>query len=175
LLVFFHGIAVPILTAYYYRYGDRLWNARLYLDDGTESIFPARGAALLLPWNLLPHDVAWLAADVLVFGTLTICLTYWIVGDELKSQLVGREQAAADKLKEADQRSKEADTRSKSAEAREQAARAAERKAEERELMATNREAEAQAHIEAKDIEVDKMSRALARLKQQNKDMRKGR
>ena len=61
------------------------------------------------------------------------------------------------------------------AKAREDAARAAERKAEERERAAARREAEAQAHIEAKDVEVERMSKALTRLKQENRNLRKDR
>ena len=172
LLVFFHGMAIAILAALHYSQGSKLWNARLYLEIGTEYVFPARGASLLLPWNLLPHDVAWLALDALVFGTLTICLTYRIVGDELRGEIAGREQAAADKLREAKEQSTAADCRIREAQAWEQRLKVIESRLAAREFEVVNREAEAQAHVEGKDAEVKKMSGALTRLKKEVKQLR---
>lgn len=85
MLLFFHGMAVAILTAFYYSQGNKLWRTALVFmigfDDegGRVPVYPARGPSLLLPWNLLPQDVAWLALDAIIFGSLTICLAYWSV------------------------------------------------------------------------------------------------
>ena len=170
----FHGMAVAILVAGYYSHGDKLWHAALVvMIGGTVPVYPVRGPSLLLPWNLLPHDVAWLALDALVWGTLVICLTYWLASDEVKKGVAQREKAAADKLLEAAQRSAVAGRRMQEAESWEQAARAAERLAEERELMAARRDEEARAYMASKDEEVGKMSGALTRLKGEAKDLRK--
>ena len=173
LLLFFHGMAVAILAAFYYTRGYRLWNMGLAVKiGGSVHVYPVRGASLLLPWNLLPHDVAWLALDAVVFGTLTICLTYWLTRDELRNEVTGRERLAEDKLQQATQRSAEAEHCIQAAVAQEQAAQVAERLAEDREFAAAQREAEAQAQIEGKDVEVKTMSQALTRLKREAKDMR---
>lgn len=173
LLLMFNGMVIAILTVVYYAQDDKLWEASLYVKVGTEYVFPARGPALLLPWNLLPHDVAWLGADALVFGTLTICLTYWLASDEATKEVAGRERAAADKLKEAVRMGALVERRLQEAKAREQSAQAAERLAEDRELVAAKRDEEAQVHMMDKDVEVTKMSQALTRLKQHNKDLQK--
>ena len=181
LLLIYHVIFLGILAAYYFKFNDRLWNAELFMmtpigdNIVRQPKLIARGAELILPWNLLPHDVILLAAYALVAGTLTICLAYWLVADELRREVAGREQAAAERLEEATRLNAEAEACLRTAKAREDAARAAERKAEERERAAARREAEAQAHIEAKDAEVERMSKALTRLKQQNRDLRKDR
>ena len=180
LLLFFHGMAVAILVAFYYSQGNKLWRTALVImigfDDegGRVPIYPARGASLLLPWNLLPQDVAWLALDAVIFGTLTICLTYWIMGDELRGQIAGREKVAADTLREATERAVAADRRMREAEAWAQRLDDIEARVAAREFEVVNREAEAQAHVEAKDAEVEKMSQALARLKRKNKELRDG-
>lgn len=178
LLVFFHGLAVVFLTALYYIQGHKLWNAALVRivdsNAGPKIVgYPARGASLLLPWHLLPHDVAWLALDALVFGGLTICYTYWLTKGELKKWVDEVEGAAADKLREAEERSAAADQRMRKAQAWEQKLEARESGIAGRESEAARREADARAYVEGKDAEIDKMNVALARLKGEAGDLRK--
>ena len=179
LLLCFHGVVVAILVAFYYKQADILWYSVLHVpvgraEDGTRLYQTlARGPSLLLPWHLLPQDVFWLAVDILIFGTLAICLAYWIVGDELRGQVAGREKAAADTLREAGEQRAAADRRMREAEEWEQRLKVLESRAAAREFEAVNREADAQAHVEAKDAEVKKMSAALTRLKTEAKDLRR--
>ena len=173
LLLVFHGMAIIILAAFYYSQGHKLWHAALVVMIGGKTpVYPVRGPALLLPWNLLPHDVAWLALDALVFGTLTVCVAYWLASDEARKRVAGRERAADVEMQEAQRRAAEAERHMKMAMAREESARAAEQTAVDRDLAAAMREAAAQAHIEGKDVEVKKMSEALTRLKRQSRDLR---
>ena len=178
LLLFFHGMAIALLSAYYYSQGNKLWRSALVVLIGLDengnriALYPVRGASLLLPWHLLPHDVAWLALDALVFGTLTIWLAYRIVGDEVRWQVAGRERAAADKLREATKLDAAAERRMQEAKAWEQRVQAIEARVAAREFEVVNREAEAQAHVEGKDVEVEKMSGALTRLKGEARDLR---
>ena len=178
LLLCFHGAVVAILVAFYYKQAHVVWYAALQVpvgraEDGTRLYQTlARGPSLLLPWHLLPQDVLWLAVDILIFGTLTMCLAYRVVGDELRGQIAGREKAAADKLREAGEQRAAADRRMRDAEGWEQRLKVRESRAAAREFEAVNREADAQAHMEAKDVEVDKMSAALTRLKTEARDLR---
>ena len=79
--------------AYSYKQAGDLWDSVLYLPVGSdaetgEQLYQiiARGPSLLLPWNLLPQHVFWLAVDVLIVGTLAMCLAYAIVRNELRGQ-----------------------------------------------------------------------------------------
>ncbi len=171
LLLFFHGMVITALVAYYYQQAETvLWHSVLYVPvvrnvEG-EWLYQiiARGPSLLLPWNLLPQHVFWLGLDILIFGSLAIWWTCRIMGDELRYQVAGREKAAADKLLEAGEESAVADRRMREAEEREQ-------RLEVRESEAANRELKAQAQVEDKDAEMKKMSVALTRLKKENKDL----
>lgn len=178
LLLCFHGMIVAILVAFYYKQAHVVWYSVLHVpvgraEDGTRLYQTlARGPSLLLPWHLLPQDVFWLALDILIFGTLTMWLTYLIVENELRHQVADREKAAADKLREAGEQSAAADRRMREAEGWEQRLKAREARAAAREFEAVNREADAQAHMDAKDVEVEKMSAALTRLKTDARDLR---
>ena len=178
LLLCSHGMVIAILVAFYYKQGDKLWYSVLQIPvardaDGTRLYQTiARGPSLLLPWHLLPQDVFWLALDILIFGTLTMWLAYWIVENELRQQVAGREKAAADKLREAGEQSAAADRRMREAEGWEQRLKVLESRAAAREFEAVNRELEAQAYIEGKDVEVKKMSGALTRLKTEARYLR---
>ena len=171
LLLFFHGMVITALVAYYYQQAETvLWDSVLYAPvvrnvEG-EWLYQiiARGPSLLLPWNLLPQHVFWLGLDILIFGSLAIWWTCRIMGDELRYQVAGREKAAADKLLEAGEESAVADRRMREVEEREQ-------RLEVRESEAANRELKAQAQIEDKDAEMKKMGVALTRLKKENKDL----
>lgn len=180
LLICSHGLVIAILVAYYYKRSGVLWRSVLYVPVGWdaetgERIYQiiARGPSLLLPWNLLPQDVFWLAVDILVFGTLTMCLAYRIVKDELRGQVAGREKEAVDKLREAEERSAAADRRMREAHEWEQRLKARESRMAERESEVARREADAQAYVEDKDAEMEKMNVALVRLKGESGDLRK--
>lgn len=174
-----YGVVIVVLAAFYYQYGFRLWYAVLRVltrndADGKWAYQNvARGPSLLLPWNLLPQHVFWLALAVLAIGSLTIWWAWRSVGDELRYRLAGREKAAEDKLQEAAQQSAAADSRMREAEAWEQRLKARESQAEARESEVANRELAAQAHTEEKDAEVRKMSVALTRLKTEVTGLRK--
>ena len=178
LLLCSHAMVIAVLAAYYYQQAETaIWHSVLYVpvarDTEGEWLYQiiARGPSLLLPWNLLPQHVLWLALDILIFGSLTMWLAYRIVGEELRNQVAGREKAAADKLQGAVEESAAADRRMREAEAREQRLKVLESRAAARESEAANRELEAQAHVEGKDAEMNKMSVALTRLKRENKDL----
>ena len=181
LLLFFHGMVITALVAYYYQQAETvLWHSVLYAPiirnvEG-EWLYQiiARGPSLLLPWNLLPQHVFWLGLDILVFGSLAIWWTCRIMADELRYQVAGREKAAADKLLEAGEESAVADRRMREVEEREQRLVVRESRAAARESEAANRELEAQAQVEDKDAEMKKMSVALTRLKKENKDLEGG-
>lgn len=180
LLVCSHGLVVAILLAYYYKQAGMLWYSVLYMPAGRdaetgERLYQiiARGPSLLLPWNLLPQDVFWLAVDILVFGTLTMCLAYRSVKDELRGQVAGREKEAADKLREAEERGAAADRRMREAQAWEERLKAIGSRMAARESEVARREADAQAYVEGKDAEMEKMSVALTRLKGESRDLRK--
>ena len=179
LLLFFHGMLVAVLVAYYYQQAETaLWHSVLYVpvarDAEGERLYQiiARGPSLLLPWNLLPQHVFWLGLDILMFGSLAIWWSWRMVGDELRHQVAGREKAAADKLQEAVEQSAAADHCLREAEAWERRLKGRESRVEARESEAANRELQAQAHMEEKDAEVKKMNTALARLKNDNKALR---
>ena len=177
LLLFFHGLAVVFLTVLYYSQGHKLWNAALVriVDGNAErkvGVSLARGASLLLPWHLLPHDVAWLALDALVFGGLTICYTYWLTKGELKKRVDDVEGAAAAKLREATEQDIAVKRRMREAQAWERRLEARESGIAERESEAARREADARAYVEDKDADIDKMNVALARLKREAGDLR---
>lgn len=181
LLLFFHGIAIAVLAALYYMRADAvLWGSILAVpvvkDADGNWIYQhiAGGPFAMLPWNLLPQHVLWLALDVLIVGSLTIWLSWWTVGHELRRQVAGREKAAADKLLEAEEESAAADSHMREAEEREQRLKALEVRLAARESEAANRELEVQAHIEEKDEEVRKMSVALTRLKTEVRKLRGG-
>ena len=174
LLLCSHGLVIAILVAYYYKQAGMLWRSVLYMPIGWdaetgERLYQiiARGPSLLLPWNLLPQDVFWLAVDILVFGTLTMCLAYGSVKDELRGQVAGREKEAADKLREAEERSAAADRRMREAEEWEQRLEVRDSGIAARESEMTRREADAQAYVEDKDAEMEKMNLALERLKRE--------
>jgi len=180
LLLFFHGLAIAILVAFYYMQADAvLWGSVLSVPmiknaDGKwlyQRI--AGGPFAMLPWNLLPQHVLWLGLDVLIAGSLTIWWSWRMVGDELRHQVAGREKAAADKLLAAEEESAAAARRRREAEAWEQRLKESESRVEARESEAANRELQAQAHIEEKDAEVRKMSVALTRLKTEVSELRK--
>ena len=178
LLLCSHAMVITVLAAYYYQQAETaIWHSVLYVpvarDAEGERLYQiiARGPSLLLPWNLLPQHVLWLGLDSLVFGSLTMWLAYRIVGNEVGHQVAGREKAAADKLREAEEESAAADRRMREAEEREERLKVLELRAAARESDAANLELEAQAHIENKDAEMKKMSVALARLKRENKDL----
>lgn len=180
LLLFFHGIAIAILAALYYmRVEAVLWGSILSVPvmrdaDGSWRYQHIAGDPyLILPWKLLPQHVLWLGLDVLIVGSLTICLCWWMVGSELRRQVAGRERAAADKLQEAAQQSAAADRRMGEAEEREEWLKALELRLTARESEVAKRELEAQAHVEGKDAEVKKMSAALTRLKAEASELRK--
>ena len=180
LLVFSHAVVVAVLVAYSYKQAGDLWDSVLCVPvdshaETGERLYQiiARGPSLLLPWNLLPQDVFWLAVDVLVVGTLAICLAYPIVRDELRGQLARREKAAADQLREAGEQSAAAERRMREAHTRELRLEGIESRLGVRASEVANREGSVQAHVEAKDAEMDKMSMALARLKRENRDLRK--
>ena len=179
LLLFFHGLVVAVLAALYYTQADpMLWGSLLYVPvardaDGNWGYqMIARGPSLMLPWNLLPQHVFWLALDVLILGSLTIWYAWRVVGDELRYQVAGREKAAADKLQEAARQSAAADRRMREAGEWEQRLKALELRLAARESEAVDRELEVQAHLEGKDVEVEKMSAALTRLKRENRELR---
>lgn len=181
LLLYSHAFVVAVLVAYYYyERAGLLWDSLLYMHVATdaetgEKLYQivARGPSLLLPWNLLPQDVFWLAVDVLIVGTLTMCLAYRTVGDELRRQVADREKAATDSMREADERSAAADQRMRDVQAWEQRLEARESGIAGRESEATRREADARAYVEGKDAEIDKMNVALARLKGEAWELRK--
>ena len=180
LLLCSHASVVAILVAYYYyERAGMLWDSLLYMHVATdvetgEKLYQiiARGPSLLLPWNLLPQDVFWLAVDILIVGTLTMCLAYRTAGDELRGQVAGREKEAADRMREAGERRAAADRRMREAEEREQALKVLESRAAARDSEAANRELQAQTRVGDKDAELKKMSLALTRLKTENKDLR---
>lgn len=181
LLLFFHVMVIAILVAFYYQQAETaLWGSRLYVpvvrdaDGNWRYQMVARGPSLLLPWNLPPQHVLWLGLDILIVGSLTMWLAYWIVGDELRHQVAGREEAAADKLLAAEEQSVAADSRMRAAEAWEQRLKARESRVEPRESAVVNRELETQARTEEKDAEVKKMSVALTRLKTEVRKLRGG-
>ena len=180
LLLFFHGIIIAVLVAYYYGQAETaLWRSILYVPVGWDAEggrlykIIARGPSLLLPWNLLPQHVLWLGLDILVFGSLSIWWTYRMMADELRYQVAGREKAAADKLQEAATQSAAAASRMREAEDREQRLEVRESRLSARESEAVKREMEAQAVVEGKDAEVKKMSTALSRLKTELGELRK--
>jgi len=180
LLLFFHGIIIAVLVAYYYGQAEAaLWRSVLYVPVGWdaegERLYKiiARGPSLLLPWNLLPQHVLWLGLDILIFGSLSIWWTHRMMADELRYQVAGREKAAADKLEEAAQQNAAADSRMQKAEAWEQQLKALELRLAARESEAVKREMETQAIVEGKDAEVKKMSAALTRLKTELGELRK--
>ena len=179
LLLFFHGLAIAILVAFYYMQADAvLWGSVLSVPmiknaDG-KWIYQriAGGPFAMLPWNLLPQHVLWLGLDVLIVGSLTIWWSWWMVGEELRHQVAGREKAAAGKLQEAEQQSAAADHRMREAEAWEQRLKERESRVEARESEAATRELNVQAHLQEKDAEVKKMSTALTRLKTEVSELR---
>ena len=146
LLLCAHVGVLTVLVAYYYTQAGTLWDSKLYMPVGRnaetgEMLYQviARGPSLLLPWNLLPQDVFWLGLDVLVFGTLAMCLAHGIVKDELRGRVAGREKEAADKLREAGERSAAADRRMRDAQAWERMLEAREARMAEREAKAARR------------------------------------
>ena len=111
LLLCSHAMVIAVLAALYYQQAETaLWHSRLYVpvtrDAEGEWLYQivARGPSLLLPWHLLPQHVFWLGLDILIFGSLTMWLAYRIAGKELRHQVAGREEAAAEKLLEAEER-----------------------------------------------------------------------
>ncbi|MDE0206681.1 MAG: hypothetical protein OXP66_11720 [Candidatus Tectomicrobia bacterium] len=180
LLLFFHTMVITALAALYYMRADAmLWGSILSVpvvkDADGNWLYQriAGGPFAMLPWKLLPQHVLWVALDVLIAGSLTIWLSWWRVGHELRRQVAGREKAAADKLQEAAQQCAAAGSRMQKAEAWEQRLKALESRLETRESEMVNRELEAQAHMEGKDAEVKKMNQALTRLKEENRGLRK--
>ena len=180
LLLFFHSMAIAILAALYYMRVDAvLWGSKLVVpvvkDAEGNWVYQhiAGDPFVMLPWNLLPQHVLWVALDVLIAGSLTIWWGWWSVGDELRRQVAGREKAAADKLQEAVQQSAAADSRMREVEEREQQLKALELRLTARESEAVKREMETQAIVEGKDAEVKKMSAALTRLKTEVGELRK--
>ena len=96
LLLFFHGMAIAILAALYYMRVDAvLWGSILAVpvvkDADGNWVYQhiAGGPFVMLPWNLLPQHVLWVALDVLITGSLTIWWGWWAVGDELRRQVAG--------------------------------------------------------------------------------------
>lgn len=180
LLLFFHGMLIAVLVAYYYQQAETaLWHSVLYVpvarDAEGERLYQviARGPSLLLPWNLLPQHVFWLGLDILMFGSLAIWWSWRMMGDELRHRVAGREKAAEDKLQEAVEQSAAADRCMREAEVWERRLKGRESRVEARESEAANRELQAQARMEEKDAEVKKMNTALARLKTEVSDLRK--
>lgn len=178
-MLFFHGAFIAVLVGLYYAQADTmLWGAVLSVpvmrkaDGGWIYQHVARGPSLALPWHLLPQHVFWVGLNMLVFGSLTIWWTWWMMGDELRQQVASREKAAADKLLEAEERNAAADLRMREAEAWEQRLKALESRLEARESEAGDRELAAQAHVEKKDAEVKKMNQALTRLKTEVRRLR---
>ena len=179
-LLCFHAVAIAALTALYYMRADTMLRGsvlsiRVVRDADGKWLYQhfAGGPFLMLPWKLLPQHVLWLALDLLVFGSLTICVVYRFTGNALRRQAAGREKAAADKLLEAEGESAAAERRMREAEAWEQRLRVRESQLEARESETANRELEAQAHVREKDAEVTKMSVALTRLKGEVSELRK--
>ena len=179
-MLFFHGMFIAILVGLYYLQADTmLWGAVLSVPvmRGADGKWlyqrVARGPSLALPWHLLPQHVIWVGLNMLVFGSLTIWWTWWMMGDELRKQVAGREKAAADKLLEAEEQSAAADRRMQEAEAWAGRLKALESRLEDRKSEAGNRELAAQARVEEKDAEVRKMNQALTRLKTEVSELRK--
>ena len=180
-LLFFHAVAITFLAALYYMQVDAvLWGSILSVPvmrkaDGNwlyQRI--AGGPFLMLPWNLLPQHVLWLGLDILIWGSLTICWTWRVVGNELRRQVAGREKAAAHKLREAEEASAAAARRMREAEAWEQRLEGA--------RVAVWRLASRRRRIgnwkrrhtwKTKDAEAKKMNAALTRLKTEVSDLRR--
>lgn len=174
-LFLFNGVTIAVLTACYYRFADKLWQAEIFITTpGNVGIteLAARGLELVNPMNLLPHDVAIIATYAFLCGNIAIFVGHSMIGSELRNQNAEGKKEVAEKLRAAEQLRVQAEVCLQAAMAREEAAEAAERAAEEREAAAAQREADANESIQAKDEEVEKMSAGLTRLKRQNKGMR---